>query len=199
MSLLPPCHSPSSWEGGSSGRFPTDLAEINLLGWATLVQDMAASLQALPPGLSHDLGPQVVALLQLLEATTGVGFCHHCCNPEPHCRCVGVPQSTPPHIVESVYGADSGIWGDPLLQWSDHSKYLPGKYVWICATSTRDLHLEHAPFGGCYTPRASHNPTIPASHQEGWMAKVHDEHEGYSAADSSDAYTHPSATSTPPE
>ena len=38
----------------------------------------------------------MVTLLQLLEAATGVGFCHHCCNPEPHCRCVGVPQSTPP-------------------------------------------------------------------------------------------------------
>ena len=33
----------------------------------------------------------------------------------------------------------------------------------------------------------------------GLMAKIHDEHEGYSATDSSDAYTHPSATSTPPE
>ena len=57
---------------------------------------MAASLQALPPRLSHGLGPQVVALLQLLEAATGVGFCHHCCNPVPHCRCVGATKSTPP-------------------------------------------------------------------------------------------------------
>ena len=78
------------------GGFLTDLAEINLSGWAALVQDMAAGLQVLPPGLSHDLGPQVVALLQLLEAATGLGFCHHCCNPVPHCRCVGVPQLTPP-------------------------------------------------------------------------------------------------------
>ena len=111
----------------------------------------------------------------------------------------GSPSVDSPHIVESVYGADSGIWGDPLLQLSDRSEYLLGRYVWICVTSTRDLHLEHAPFGGHYTPGASPNPTIPASHQEGWMAKVHDEHEGYSTTDSSDAYTHPSATSTLPE
>ena len=78
------------------GGFPTDLAEINLLGWAALVQDVAAGLQALPPRLSHGLDPQMVALLQLLEVATGVGFCHHCCNPEPHCRCVGVPRLTPP-------------------------------------------------------------------------------------------------------
>ena len=31
------------------GGFPTDLAELNLSGWAALVQDMAAGLQALPP------------------------------------------------------------------------------------------------------------------------------------------------------
>ena len=135
------------------GGFPTDLTELNLLGWATLVQDVAAGLQVLPLRLSHDLGLQVVALLQLLEVATGVGFCHHRCNPRPCCRCTGVPQSTSPHDVESVYGADSCVWGDPLLLWSDHSEYLPGRYVWICATSSRAVHLEHAPFGGRFTPK----------------------------------------------
>ena len=75
--------------------------------------------------------------------------------------------------MESVYGADSRIWGDPLLQWSDSSEYLLWRYVWICATSARDLHLEHAPFGGCYTPRASHNPTIPApTGRAGWLRSM---------------------------
>ena len=69
---------------------------INLSDWTTLVQDVAASLQVLPPGLGNCLGPKVVNLLQLLEAATGVGFCHCCCNPEPHCRCVEVSQSAPP-------------------------------------------------------------------------------------------------------
>ena len=87
---------PPAGRAAPQGGFPTDLTEINLSGWAALVQDVAASLQVLPPRLSHGLGPQVVALLQLLEAATGVGFCHHCCNLEPHCRCVGVPQLTPP-------------------------------------------------------------------------------------------------------
>ena len=180
------------------GGFPTDLTEINLSGWAALVQDVVAGLQALPPGLSHGLGPQVVALLQLLEVATGVGFCHHHCNLEPHCRCVGVPQSTPPMSL-SQFMVQTGIWGDPLLWWSDHSEYLQGRYIWIHATFTRDLRLEHAPFGGHYTPRASHNPAILASCQEVWMAKGSDEHEGYCATDSSVAYTHLSATSTLPE
>ena len=87
---------PQARRAAPQGGFPTDLTGINLLGWAALVQDVAAGLQALPPELSQGLGPDVVNLLQLLEAATGVGFCHHCCNPEPHCRCVGVPQSTSP-------------------------------------------------------------------------------------------------------
>ena len=56
------------------GGFPTDLTELNLSGWADLVQDVVAGLQALPPRLCLDLGIQAVALLQLLEAATGVGF-----------------------------------------------------------------------------------------------------------------------------
>ena len=88
------------------GGFLTDLSELNLLCWATLVQDVVAGLQVLPPRLSHDLGHQVVTLLQLLEVATGVGFCHHCCNPRPHCRCTGASQSAPPTLWSRLQGMD---------------------------------------------------------------------------------------------
>ena len=73
-----------------------------------MVQDVVAGLQALPPRLSQDLDPQMVALLQLVEVATGVGFCRHCCNTRPRCRCAGVPQSTPPML------------------WSQHMEQTPG-------------------------------------------------------------------------
>ena len=101
-SLLPPCHTSSNWEDGSSRRLPTDLTELNLLGWADLLQDMAVGLQALPPRLCLDLGTQVVALLQLLEVATGVGFCHHCCHPRPHCTCTGASQPAPPMLWSQI-------------------------------------------------------------------------------------------------
>ena len=78
------------------GGFLTDLLELNLLGWAALVQDVAAGLQVLPPNLGHDMGLPAVALLQLLEASTRVGFCHYCCSPSPQCKCVGASQLVPP-------------------------------------------------------------------------------------------------------
>ena len=90
------------------GGFLSDLTELNLLGWADLVQDVVAGLQALPPRLCLDLGTPVIALLQLLETATGVGFCHHCCHPRPRCMCMGASQLAPPmswsQIVQQTQG-----------------------------------------------------------------------------------------------
>ena len=90
------------------GGFLTDLSELNLSGWAILVQDMVAGLQVLPPNLGHDMGLPAVALLQLLEASTGVGFCRYCCSPSPWCKCMGASQPVPPvswsQIVEQTPG-----------------------------------------------------------------------------------------------
>ena len=99
------------------GGFPTDLTELNLSKWADLAQDTVAGLQALPPRLSLDLGSQVVALLQLLEAATGVGFCCHCCHPRPCCTCTGASQPTPPTLWSQIvqqapgYGVTSSSRG----------------------------------------------------------------------------------------
>ena len=103
------------------GCFLTDLTGINLLDWATLVQDVVANLQALPPDLGSCWGLGVVNLLQLLEAATGVGFCHFCCHPEPHCVCVGASQLAPPmswsQIVEQTpgYGVTASSGGVTTL------------------------------------------------------------------------------------
>ena len=122
--------SPPIGSAAPKGGFPTNLMGINLSDWATLVQDMAAGLQALLPSLGSCLGLHVVNLLQLLEAATGVGFCHFCCNPEPHCRCVGASQLAPPG-----YGvtASSGGVTTPSTSLGGMSEYMappPGLSIW---------------------------------------------------------------------
>ena len=78
---------------------------------------MVAGLQALPPRLSLDMGHKVVALLQLPEAATGVGFFHHCCHPRPCCTCMGASQLAAPtswsQIVKQApgYGVTSSSRG----------------------------------------------------------------------------------------
>ena len=92
----------------TQGGFLMDLSELNLLGWAALVQDVTAGLQVLPPNLSHDIILLAVALLQLLETLTGLGFCRYCCHVGSRCTCMGAYQPTPPQswsqVVEQTPG-----------------------------------------------------------------------------------------------
>ena len=103
------------------------------------------------------------------------------------------------YLMEPDYGADSRIWDDCLLRWSDYSEYPLGRYVQTNATSTRDFHLGPISVESPYVPEASHNPAIQTSHWEGQMAEGHYEHEGSGAMGSSDGPSHPSAASTLPE
>ena len=103
LAIPPPPERMPPWGG-----FPTDLSELNLLGWAALVQDVAAGLLVLPPNMGRDMGLQAVALLQLLEASTGVRFCCYCCRPGLRCTCIGASPQVPPaswsQVVEQTPG-----------------------------------------------------------------------------------------------
>ena len=168
------------------GGFPIDLTKLNLLGWADLVQDVAAGLQVLLPRLCLDLGTQVIALLRLLEAATGVGFCHHCCHPRPHCTCTGASQSAPPmswsQIVQQTqgYGVTSTSRGvtDPSTPMGGMPGYVappPG------LTPPPDFSIWSIP-----PPEVPPPPGLPASplHQEGLTTESHYETAGSGAADS---------------
>ena len=114
------------------GGFLMDLSELNLSGWASLVQDVAAGLQALPPNLSHDIVLLAVALLQLLETWTGQGFCHYCFHMGSRCTCLGAYPLAPPQswsqIVEQTPGyrvtASSGVMTTPSTTAAGMSGYV---------------------------------------------------------------------------
>ena len=69
------------------GDFPKDLSCMNLTSWAGLIQDVAQGMKVVPPNLSMEVCLESMVLLQLLEATTGVGYCRICSQPSPRCRC----------------------------------------------------------------------------------------------------------------
>ena len=77
------------------GGFPRDLSRINLTSWAGLIQDVAQGMKVVPPNLSMEVCLDSMVLLQLLEATTGIGYCRICCQPSPWCRCLGAYQQAP--------------------------------------------------------------------------------------------------------
>ena len=115
------------------GGFPTDLSDLNLSGWAALVQDVASGLQALPPNLGCYMSLPAVALLQLLETTTGWGFCHYCYHLGSRCTCMGAYQPAPPQswsqVVEQSPGygvtASSGGMTTPSITAAGMSRYVP--------------------------------------------------------------------------
>ena len=82
--------------------------QINLSDWASLVQDVAASLQVLPSRLSNCLDPEILNLLHRQQVVSQVKFCHLCYYLETNCRCAGVPPTTPPtswsQIMEQTLG-----------------------------------------------------------------------------------------------
>ena len=53
------------------GGFPKDLSNYNLSNWASLVQDVASGLMALPPNLGSEVSLAAIALLDLLKKATG--------------------------------------------------------------------------------------------------------------------------------
>ena len=113
-----------------SGGFPKDLSELNLLGWAALVQDVVAGLWAVPPNLNLDVGLPAMVLLQLLEATTGVGFCHFCCHPSPRCKCMGAYQQAPTEtwsqVVEQTPGCGVAASSGCITTPSTTTAGMPG-------------------------------------------------------------------------
>ena len=69
------------------GGFPKDLSGMNLTSWAGLIQDVAQGMKVVPPNLSMEVCLEAMVLLQLLETTTGMGYCRVCSQPSPWCRC----------------------------------------------------------------------------------------------------------------
>ena len=86
---------PSEERTPPPGGFPRDLSGMNLTSWASLIQDVAQGMKVVPPNLSMEVCLDSMALLQLLEATTGMGYCRICCQPSPRCCCVDDYQLAP--------------------------------------------------------------------------------------------------------
>ena len=74
---------PSEERTPPPGGFPRDLSGMNLTSWAGLIQDMAQGMKVVPLNLAMEVCLDSMVLLQLLEATTGMGYCRICCQPTP--------------------------------------------------------------------------------------------------------------------
>ena len=86
---------PSEERTPPPGGFLRDLSGMNLTSWAGLIQDVAQGMKVVPPNLAMEVCLDSMVLLQLLEATTGIGYCRICCQQSPRCCCVDDYQLAP--------------------------------------------------------------------------------------------------------
>ena len=111
------------------GGFPRDLSDLNLLSWAGLVQDVASGLMAPPPNLGSEVSLAAVALLDLLEKTTGWVYCHFCYHLGSRCACMGAFPPLWSQVVGESPGcgvtASSGGMTAPGMPAAGMSGYLP--------------------------------------------------------------------------
>ena len=80
-------------EDASSWRLPEGPLrdEPNKLGWP----HSGCGMKVVPLNLAMEVCLDSMVLLQLLEATTGMGYCRICCQPSLRCRCPGDYQQAP--------------------------------------------------------------------------------------------------------
>ena len=150
---------PPPKEGGPPpGGFPKDLSDYNLSSWAGLVQDVASGLMALPPTLGSEVSLAAVALLDLLEKSTGWVYCHFCYHLGSQCTCMGAFPPSWSQVVGEMPGcgatASSGgltapgmpatgyLLPPPGLPPIDYSKWrLPPPKAPTAGVVTDPLHL----------------------------------------------------------
>ena len=119
---------PHQWGEPPPGGFPKDLSDLNLSSWASLVQDVTSGLLASPPNLGSEVSLPAVALLDLLEKTTGWVYCHFCYHIGSRCTCMGAYLSWSQVVGESPgcgATASSGGMTTPGTTTARMSRYLP--------------------------------------------------------------------------
>ena len=111
------------------GGFQKDLSDLNLSSWAALFQDVTSSLLAPPPNLGSEVSLPAVALLDLLEKTTGWVYCRFCYHLGSRCACMGAFPPLWSQVVGELPGcratASSGGMTTPGMPAAGMSRYLP--------------------------------------------------------------------------
>ena len=121
---------PPPKEGGPPpGGFPKDLSDLNLPSWVGLVQDVASGLMAPPPNLGSEVRLAAVALLDLLEKTTGWVYCRFGYHLGSKCACMGAFPLSWSQVVGESSGcratASSGGMTAPGTPAAGMTGYLP--------------------------------------------------------------------------
>ena len=93
-----------------AGSFMIDLQDINLLQWASQVQEVTLHMQWPPEAAVSCPQADIVSVLDRLEGLTRVRYCRHCFGVGQRCQCSAVPRQAP--------GPTAALWAPPTVSYT---------------------------------------------------------------------------------
>ena len=90
--------------------FTIDLLDMNLLQWASQVQEVASYMRLPPEAALSCPQADIVGVLDWLEVLTRVRYCRHCFGVVQRCQCSAVPREAP--------GPTAPLWMPPTASYA---------------------------------------------------------------------------------
>ena len=92
-----------------AGSFTIDLQDINLLQWASQVQEVTSHMRWPPEAAVNCPQADIVSVLDWLEGLTRVRYCRRCFGVSQRCQCSAVPHQAP--------GPTTALWVPPTVSY----------------------------------------------------------------------------------
>ena len=92
-----------------AGSFTIDLQDINLLQWASQVQEVTSHMRWPPEAAVSCPQVDIVSVLDWLEGLTRVRYCQRCFGVSQRCQCSAVPRQAP--------GPTAALWVPPTASY----------------------------------------------------------------------------------
>ena len=93
-----------------AGSFTIDLQDINLLQWASQVQEVTSHMRWPPEAAVNCPQADIVSVLDWLEGLTRVRYCRRCFGVGQRCQCSAVPCQAP--------GPTTALWVPPTVSYA---------------------------------------------------------------------------------
>ena len=90
--------------------FTIDLPGINLIQWASQVQEVASHMRWPPEAAVSCPQSDIIGVLDRLEGITRVRYCQHCFGVGHRCQCSAVPRQAP--------GPTAALWMPPTASYA---------------------------------------------------------------------------------
>ena len=92
-----------------AGSFTIDLLGINLIQWASQVQEVASHMRWPPEAAVSCPQSDIIGVLDRLEGLTRVQYCRHCFGVGQQCQCSAIPHQAP--------GPMAALWMSPTVSY----------------------------------------------------------------------------------